>query len=76
MGTKLSIIEKCEEVRRLREEGKTFEEALKIVKGYEESNQTIPSNQTKITNDILTDKVDLDNGYIYEIETGETIGEL
>lgn len=27
-------------------------------------------------NDILTDKVDLDNGYICDKETGQTIGEL
>lgn len=76
MGSLLTIIEKCEEVRRLREEGKAFEEALKIVKGYEESDQTIPSNHTKTFNEIIPPGTNLDNGYIYDIETGETVGEL
>lgn len=36
MGSLLTINEKTEEVRRLKQEGKTLEEALEIVKGYEE----------------------------------------
>lgn len=36
MGSLLTINEKTEEVRRLKQEGKSLEEALEIVKGYEE----------------------------------------
>lgn len=48
MAKLLTIIEKTEEVRRLmKHDNKSLEEALEIVKGYKESDQTIPSNHNK-----------------------------
>lgn len=76
MGRLLTLNERLEEIRRLVEEGKTFEEALEIVKGYKESDQTIPSNQQKTINNIIPPGTDLDNGEIFDIESGQTIRDL
>ena len=76
MGRLLTLNERLEEIRRLVEEGKTFEEALEIVKGYKESDQTIPSNHSKTIKDIIPPGTDLDNDQLYDIESGETIRDL
>lgn len=76
MGRLLNLNERLEEIRRLREEGKTFEEALEIVKGYKESDQTIPSNHSKTIKDIIPPGTDLDNDQLYDIESGQTIRDL
>lgn len=76
MGRLLTLNERLEEIRRLREEGKTFEEALEIVKGYKESDQTIPSNHSKTIKDIIPPWTDLDNDQLYDIESGQTIRDL
>ena len=76
MGRLLTLNERLEEIRRLREEGKTFEEALEIVKGYKESDQTIPSNHSKMIKDIIPPGTDLDNDQLYDIESGQTIRDL
>lgn len=76
MGRLLTLNERLEEIRRLREEGKTFEEALEIVKGYKESDQTIPSNHSKTIKDIIPPGTDLDNDQLYDIESGQTIRDL
>ena len=76
MGRLLTLNERLEEIRRLVEEGKTFEEALEIVKGYKESDQTIPSNHSKTIKDIIPPGTDLDNDQLYDIESGQTIRDL
>ena len=76
MGRLLTLNERLEEIRRLVEEGKTFEEALEIVKGYKESDQTIPSNHKQIFKDIISSTEDLDNDQLYDIESGQTIRDL
>lgn len=76
MGRLLTLNERLEEIRRLVEEGKTFEEALEIVKGYKESDQTIPSNQYKMIKNIIPPGTDLDNDQLYDIESGQTIRDL
>ena len=76
MGSLLTINEKTEEVRRLKQEGKTLEEALEIVKGYEDCDQTDPSNHSKTIKDIIPLGTDLDNDQLYDIESGQTIRDL
>ena len=76
VGRLLTLNERLEEIRRLREEGKTFEEALEIVKGYEDCDQTDPSNHSKMIKDIIPPGTDLDNDQLYDIETGQTIRDL
>ena len=76
MGRLLTLNERLEEIRRRSEEVKTFEEALEIVKGYKESDQTIPSNHKQIFKDIISSTEDLDNDQLYDIESGQTIRDL
>ena len=72
----LTLNERLSEVRRLVNEGYGFLEAIEIVKGYEDSNQTIPSNQYKTIKDIITDTEDIDNGEVFDIKSGQTIRDL
>lgn len=81
MGLILDIVDKV--VPRVQERVSKDEELRKVL--YEELEkeiaQPLATTQEKehlknnISN-ILTDKVDLDNGYICDKETGQTIGEL
>lgn len=81
MGLILDIVNKV--VPRVQERVSKDEELRKVL--YEELEkeiaQSLATKQEKehlknnIT-DILADKVDLDNGYICDKETGQTIGEL
>jgi len=81
MGLILDIVDKV--VPRVQERVSKDEELRKVL--YEELEkeiaQSLATTQEKehyknnISN-ILTDKVDLDNGYICDKETGQTIGEL
>lgn len=81
MGLILDIVDKV--VPRVQERVSKDEELRKVL--YEELEkeiaQSLATTQEKEhlknnINDILTDKVDLDNGYICDKETGQTIGEL
>lgn len=47
MGSIYTLNECLDEVLRLYRKGYSVEEAIKIVKGYKESDQTIPSNHNK-----------------------------
>lgn len=77
MAKLLTIIEKTEEVRRLmKHDNKSLEEALEIVKGYEDSYHTNPSTQYKMIKDIIPPGTDLDNDQLYDIESGQTIRDL
>ena len=53
-----------------------IKEEVEKIKGYKESDQTIPSNHNKTINDIVPPGTDLDNGEIFDIESGQPIGEL
>lgn len=81
MGLILDIVDKV--VPRVQERVSKDEELKKVL--YEELEkeiaQSLATTQEKEhlknnINDILTDKVDLDNGYICDKEIGQTIGEL
>ena len=76
MGSIYTLNECLDEVLRLYRKGYSVEEAIKIVKGYKESDQTIPSNHKQIFKDIISSTEDLDNGEIYDIESGQTIRDL
>ena len=67
--------ERCKKQKRRRWTDVIKEEVEKI-KGYKESDQTIPSNHNKTINDIVPPGTDLDNGEIFDIESGQPIGEL
>lgn len=47
MGSIYTLNECLDEVLRLYRKGYSVEEAIKIVKGYKESDQTIPSNHNQ-----------------------------
>lgn len=76
MGSIYTLNECLDEVLRLYRKGYSVEEAIKIVKGYKESDQTIPSNHKQIFKDIISSTEDLDNGELYDIESGQTIRDL
>lgn len=76
MGSIYTLNECLDEVLRLYRKGYSVEEAIKIVKGYKESDQTIPSNHKQIFKDIISSTEDLDNDQLYDIESGETIRDL
>lgn len=61
MGSIYTLNECLDEVLRLYRKGYSVEEAIKIVKGYKESDQTIPSNHKQIFKDIISSTEDLDN---------------
>ena len=76
MGSIYTLNECLDEVLRLYRKGYSVEEAIKIVKGYKESDQNIPSNHKQIFKDIISSTEDLDNDQLYDIESGETIRDL
>lgn len=76
MGSIYTLNECLDEVLRLYRKGYSVEEAIKIVKGYKESDQTIPSNHKQIFKDIISSTEDLDNYQLYDIESGQTIRDL
>ena len=74
-------LEMAKEVARIYVEKKDYKEAYREVeemykKNRPHSDQTNEGEHIKILNDILSDKVDIDNGYICDNKTGKTIGEL
>lgn len=74
-------LDQAKEVDLLMREGLTYEAALRKVKSMYEKNrsltdQSIGNEDTKTTNTIIADKEDLDNGEVYDINTGQTIREL
>lgn len=74
------ILEIAKETERLFLEGMTFddafEKALEMYKEVQTQATTQGNEQIKTFNDIVSDSEDLDNGEIYNIETGETVKEL
>ena len=52
----------------------------KLIEEYKKAHSLATTQENepniKILNDILTDKIDVDNGEICDKKTGETIGEL
>lgn len=76
MGSIYTLNECLDEVLRLYRKGYSVEETIKIVKGYKESDQTIPSNHKQIFKDIISSTEDLDNDQLYDIESGQTIRDL
>ena len=54
----------------------TINEEVEKIKGYKESDQTIPSNHKQIFKDIISSTEDLDNDQLYDIESGQTIRDL
>jgi len=75
MGILLTLSERHEEVRRLRQEGLTMNEAIDKVKSYPQV-QILEDSQTKIFDTIISDSEDIDNGEIFDKETGKTIRDL
>lgn len=74
-------LDQAKEVDLLMREGLTYEAALRKVKSmYEKTrsltDQSIGNEDTKTTNTIIADKEDLDNGEVYDINTGQTVREL
>lgn len=72
-------LEIAEETKRLTLEGLEFNAALRKAKEmYKEKAQSLATTQekeldTQTTNCIISDKEDLDNNEVYDIETGQTI---
>jgi len=64
----------------MEEEGLTYEAALRKVESMYEKAQSLATKQgkehTKTFNEIISDTEDLDNGEVYDINTGQTIREL
>lgn len=75
-------LEISEETKRLTMEGLEFQAALRKAKEmYKEKAQSLATTQekepdTKTTTDIIPLGTDIDNGDIYNLETGQTIREL
>lgn len=74
-------LDQAKEVDLLMREGLTYETALRKVKSmYEKTrsltDQSIGNEDTKTTNTIISETEDLDNGEVYDIDTGKTIREL
>lgn len=74
-------LDQAKEVDLLMREGLTYEAALRKVKSmYEKTrsltDQSIGNEDTKTTNTIISETEDLDNGEVYDIDTGKTIREL
>lgn len=60
----------------IRPAGDVIREEVDKIKSCKESDQTVPSNHNNKFNDIITDTQDIDNGEIYDIESGQTIRDL
>lgn len=74
MGTIWTINALLDKVERLYEEGYKLSDAIEIVKGYctDQSN----SNHTKEIKNIIAPGENIDNGEVYDIETGITKRDL
>ncbi len=74
-------LDMSKEVDLLMREGLSYQAALRQVKEiYEKAHsltdQSIENESMKLLNKIITDKEDIDNNEIYNIESGQTIREL
>ena len=74
-------LDQAKEVDLLMREGFNYEAALREVKSMYEKNrsltdQSIGNEDTKTFNEIISETEDLDNGEVYDINTGQTIREL
>lgn len=75
-------LEMAKEVARIYPEKKGYKEAYReVVEQYKEAHNSTDQSKSyehskNNLKDILTDKVGIDNGDIYDIETGQTIREL
>ena len=72
MGTILTINECLDEVQRLVNEGHNIREAIKIVKSYSQTDQSIENSNDNKINSIIALNEDIDNNEIYDRETGTT----
>lgn len=74
-------LDMSKEVDLLMREGLSYQAALRQVKEiYEKAHsltdQSIENESMKLLNKIITDKEDIDNGEVYNIESGQTIRDL
>lgn len=74
-------LDMSKEVDLLMREGLSYQAALREVKEiYEKAHsltdQSIENEPMKLLNKIITDKEDIDNNEIYDIDSGQTIREL
>lgn len=74
-------LDMSKEVDLLMREGLSYEAALRQVKemykkAHSLTDQSIENERLKTFNDIIADKEDIDNGDIFNIETGQTVREL
>ena len=76
MGTILTINECLDEVQRLVNEGHNIREAIKIVKSYSQTDQSIKNSNDNKINSIIALNEDIDNNEIYDRETGTTKRDL
>ena len=76
MGTILTINECLDEVQRLVNEGHNIREAIKIVKSYSQTDQSIENSNDNKINSIIALNEDIDNNEIYDRETGTTKRDL
>ena len=75
MGILLTLSEQYEEVRRLRHEGHTMNEAIDKVKSYPQV-QILEDSNIKIFDTIISDDEDIDNGQVFDKATGKAIRDL
>lgn len=82
MGLILDIVNKVvpRTLDRLEKEGGILKdilsEELKKEIAYSLTDQSIENKQIKLLENSITDKEDIDNGEVYNIESGETIRDL
>ena len=74
-------LEIAEETKRLTMKGLDFNAALRKAKemykeAHNSTDQSMNYEHEKLFNDIITDKEDIDNGEVFDIETGETTRDL
>ena len=73
-------LEMAKEVARIYVEKKDYKEAYREVEEMYKKSCSSPgsirNNDTKTTDCIISDLEDIDNGEIYDIETGETVKDL
>lgn len=60
----------------IRPAGDVIREEVDKIKSCKESDQTVPSNINNKFEDIIPLEADIDNGEIYDIESGQTIRDL
>ena len=70
------VKEDAAEVVRLYFEGKTFKQAMEIVKSYYPTDQSKDNSQEQLLNNIIAENEGLDNLEVYDLETGVTIRDL